>query len=887
MAAIINEMPIKKHLVKIALSIMLIVALIATTFLTTDLLSTKGADRDPMDVSNYVDITDLTITSLDNSTVYMENGVKTSEYMMNGSSYNFSISWEVLESIMEQGLVKENDWFYISLSDTTRFSDTSLDNSLVAEGITGEWGITDNKIYCKLTDIADDSYYIKGSFTAQGTLNTTLRDTATITIDGTDYDINVNPSNLPELTKPTGAAVNKYGVSNSSSNELVWHILVNQLWASTYYVNKFNNPTAAVEPALDVRIIDELPATNTDSEGNESANDIIFKTVPGSSNAKITINVPINYPTYNSEAGEYHLSSVNAANFDITSLFTDISSSIVVGTNVGYDDTFANAFNSYVMSKSYTGEPVYAFSPDNKTVAIYAGDLPDTLVYANSEAEFRNNVLPIIAVELSDAEKDALVNIYGESRADSSELYFPARSLDITVTCSAEDGTYAFESYTNEANLYAETGTGIIADDQASVDVSTMSGTIVTVIKKTVKLLKTDSVTNQPIEGAQFKLRKYTATGTYTDDAGDKYNYVKDTSGNDIIATTGSDGYATIKDLSAGTYEFEEISNVIVDNSTYYNKDTFTTTDGDQRFVISESTTDSITKTATNELQTSVSVRKIWDDSNNANNLRPTSITVKLLANGVDTKKELTLSEATRWHGTFNDLPVYQAGSTTAIVYTIEEVNTDPNYTASVNGYEITNTLNTHSVSLTKKDVDTDENISGASFRLYRIDTPTEELIDTKTTSDGVVIFNNLVAGTYKIEETSAASNYLIDSVVYSSNDIALTVNGKSATFEITNAMADTIYINATNKKQEEETTTVTEETSTSADSATTAYETTTATEETSTSADSATTAYETTSTPKTSVQTGDSISYTVIVLLLASASIVIFSYKRKDNKLE
>lgn len=38
MAAIINEMPIKKHLVKIALSIMLIVALIATTFLTTDSL---------------------------------------------------------------------------------------------------------------------------------------------------------------------------------------------------------------------------------------------------------------------------------------------------------------------------------------------------------------------------------------------------------------------------------------------------------------------------------------------------------------------------------------------------------------------------------------------------------------------------------------------------------------------------------------------------------------------------------------------------------------------------------------------------------------------------------------------------------------------------------
>ena len=83
-----------------------------------------------------------------------------------------------------------------------------------------------------------------------------------------------------------------------------------------------------------------------------------------------------------------------------------------------------------------------------------------------------------------------------------------------------------------------------------------------------------------------------------------------------------------------------------------------------------------VTNTYTPE-QTSVTVTKAWDDKNDQDGIRPESITVKLLANGEDTKKELVLSDGNSWTGTFTELDKYQNGQ--EVVYTIEE--------AEVNGY--------------------------------------------------------------------------------------------------------------------------------------------------------------------------------------------------------
>ena len=82
--------------------------------------------------------------------------------------------------------------------------------------------------------------------------------------------------------------------------------------------------------------------------------------------------------------------------------------------------------------------------------------------------------------------------------------------------------------------------------------------------------------------------------------------------------------------------------------------------------------------------------QKIWDDANNKDGIRPDSIVVKLLANGVETGKTATASAASSWTYEFTDLDRYQDGGK-EIVYTIKEANVPKGYTSEVNGTNIVN----------------------------------------------------------------------------------------------------------------------------------------------------------------------------------------------------
>ena len=110
--------------------------------------------------------------------------------------------------------------------------------------------------------------------------------------------------------------------------------------------------------------------------------------------------------------------------------------------------------------------------------------------------------------------------------------------------------------------------------------------------------------------------------------------------------------------------------------------------------------------------KTSVTVTKSWQDSNNQDGIRPNDITVRLLADGVDTGKTLVLSVGNGWTGTFGDLDKFADGE--EIVYTVEEL-TVPGYTTGISGsqsegYTITNshTPETVSVSGSKTWIDAD-----------------------------------------------------------------------------------------------------------------------------------------------------------------------------------
>ncbi|MCQ2511777.1 MAG: Cna B-type domain-containing protein [Lachnospiraceae bacterium] len=72
---------------------------------------------------------------------------------------------------------------------------------------------------------------------------------------------------------------------------------------------------------------------------------------------------------------------------------------------------------------------------------------------------------------------------------------------------------------------------------------------------------------------------------------------------------------------------------------------------------------------------TSINVEKTWNDSANHDGLRPSSVTVKLFADGIDTEKAITLTENNNWSGEFEDLVEKKDGK--QIIYTVEEVPVD------------------------------------------------------------------------------------------------------------------------------------------------------------------------------------------------------------------
>lgn len=84
---------------------------------------------------------------------------------------------------------------------------------------------------------------------------------------------------------------------------------------------------------------------------------------------------------------------------------------------------------------------------------------------------------------------------------------------------------------------------------------------------------------------------------------------------------------------------------------------------------------------------TEVTVKKVWDDKENKDGLRPDKVTVRLLADGQEVASQ-ELSAATDWKTAFTNLPVYKAGK--KIVYTLTE-DSVAGYTAKIDGFTVTN----------------------------------------------------------------------------------------------------------------------------------------------------------------------------------------------------
>ena len=91
--------------------------------------------------------------------------------------------------------------------------------------------------------------------------------------------------------------------------------------------------------------------------------------------------------------------------------------------------------------------------------------------------------------------------------------------------------------------------------------------------------------------------------------------------------------------------------------------------------------------------QTSITVTKAWEDSDDQDGIRPDTVTVKLLADKEETGLTLELTAANNWTGSFTELDVYANGQ--KIAYSVDEEPVEE-YTTVItgsaeNGFVVTN----------------------------------------------------------------------------------------------------------------------------------------------------------------------------------------------------
>ena len=158
-----------------------------------------------------------------------------------------------------------------------------------------------------------------------------------------------------------------------------------------------------------------------------------------------------------------------------------------------------------------------------------------------------------------------------------------------------------------------------------------------------------------------------------------------------------------------------------------------------------------------------IPVKKVWQDQNNRDDLRPFTITVSLLKNGADTGLTLELKEENNWEGTF----IVEDPEENA-TYSVEEPGVPDGYTSKVegdmdNGFTITNTytpMETQEKRISVEKVWDDENDKDG----IRPDSVTVELIKDGAATRETLTLNedNGWKGTFVIKDYDEDAKYTV-----------------------------------------------------------------------------------------------------------------------------
>ena len=184
--------------------------------------------------------------------------------------------------------------------------------------------------------------------------------------------------------------------------------------------------------------------------------------------------------------------------------------------------------------------------------------------------------------------------------------------------------------------------------------------------------------------------------------------------------------------------------------------------------------------------KTSLSGSKVWNDANNQDGKRPASVTVKLLADNVDTGKSVVVKAdaAGNWNYRFDDLDKFADGK--EIKYTVEEVAVE-DYQTEINGTVITNSYTPgktdHSVKKVWEDANDQDGVRPESIQvqLYADNTAFGDAVtlnDANSWSYSWKDLDDMSAGqkiTYTVKEVSVPEGYTLVSTVTEDNVTTIT----------------------------------------------------------------------------------------------------------------
>lgn len=410
--------------------------------------------------------------------------------------------------------------------------------------------------------------------------------------------------------------------------------------------------------------------------------------------------------------------------------------------------------------------------------------------YANSQLKIEKQNVILYAIW---GDKDSTVTLtynanYGEKPATNT-IYSIKNNAKVTLKqftelFPARDG-YRFTEWNTQAN---GSGTSFAAGREARVDKvkpnvlyaqwEQLTGSL-TITKKVEGLTGTSAPT-------EFK---FTVTGPN--------NYSKD-------VTVSANGSLPLTGLPVGEYTVKEKPTDIPGYTlnTTYKTDAATAEPTTEKATVTVTANTDATVTVTNTYTkdtTSVTVTKEWND-NLVKALRPESVTVQLMKNGVPVDGALVvLDDNNQWSHTWTDLPMYNdTGS--KITYSVKEVNVPAGYTVAVNPvataatptFTITNTANVveapeivpASLTVIKKDADNGALLKGAKFTLIPEGGKATDAAFAETDENGKAVFTDLAKGTYTLKEITAPAGYQATDKTWT---ITVSDDAKTAAYKLVN----------------------------------------------------------------------------------------------------